>query len=320
VVAYFPSDAGRPRRVLETSAGQVWVARHPATLCWSEAAPLREGQAVSWICEDLPGAGEIHDVAQGPGGELWVATRSAGVLRRAGNGWEPLVGPAGLPSPAVLGLTPSPRGGMWVTGEGLLLRVEAEEAGWRVLESPSAWNGVAAGGAERVLEEEDGTLWVTGATGLLRVPPSARDASRPAPPVLLAGLDPPGGNPNGGGTLVLPRGASLEARFAALSFRDPSLLRYRYRTGGGGPWAETREPVFRLAGLAPGEHELEVTASLDGESWSEEPARLVFRVEGPWHAEGWARALIGAALLVALVVAYRSGKSARRRITRRPRF
>jgi hypothetical protein len=320
VVAYFPSDSGRPLRVLETSAGRVWVARHPTTLCWTEAAPLRGGEVASWICEDLPGAGEIHDLAQGPGGELWVATHSAGVLRSNGSGWETLMDPASLPSPTVLGLTPSPRGGVWVTGEGLLLRVEAGDSRWRVLERPSAWNGVAPGGTERILEEEDGTLWVTGATGLLRIPPGARDAARPAPTVLLARLDPPAGNPGGEETLVLPREASLEARFAALSFRDPALLRYRVRSGPDAPWAETSEPVFRLAGLAPGKHELEVAASLDGESWSEEPARLAFRVEGPWHGKGWARLLIAAALLAALALAYRLGRAGPRRVTRRPRL
>jgi len=93
--------------------------------------------------------------------------------------------------------------------------------------------------------------------------------------------------------LVLPREKNrLELHFSALSFRDPGLLRYRIRTGSqlGDP-EPLGQPSVRLAELAPGDHSVEVTASLDGASWSPDPARFAFRVAYPWYLQAWFLAL-----------------------------
>jgi signal transduction histidine kinase len=95
----------------------------------------------------------------------------------------------------------------------------------------------------------------------------------------------------------------VEIQFAAAALRDPRQLRYRVRLDGV-EWTETREPVLRLAGIAPGPHEIEAVASLDGVTWG--PSRMVqFRVAHPWYANGWALAAGAALLLGTATVAHR---------------
>ena len=73
-----------------------------------------------------------------------------------------------------------------------------------------------------------------------------------------------------------------------LSFRAPALLRYQFRLGEDEAWSEVREPVLHLAGLGAGDHRAEMRASLDGEAWSDPPARLLLSLARPWYARWWA--------------------------------
>jgi len=82
----------------------------------------------------------------------------------------------------------------------------------------------------------------------------------------------------------------LELEFAALSFRDRPLLRFRSRLSGHGEWsAPTRSPVLQFAALSPGAYRAEMAASLDAEHWSEVPAAIEFTVRPPWYRTWWAR-------------------------------
>jgi signal transduction histidine kinase len=95
----------------------------------------------------------------------------------------------------------------------------------------------------------------------------------------------------------------VEIEFAAGALRDPRRVRYRIRLDGV-EWIDTHEPVFRLAGIAPGEHEVEAAASLDGLLWSP-PSEFRFRVRPPWYARGWLIALGATVLVSAGIVAHR---------------
>src|SRR5690606_18353607 len=89
----------------------------------------------------------------------------------------------------------------------------------------------------------------------------------------------------------------LELRFAALSFRDRSLLRYQVRPSDREPWRAAGEPSFRWFDLRPGHHAPGFRASLDGRQWSPQTATIDFRVLPPWYTD-W-RFIAGAAVLLA---------------------
>lgn len=289
--------------VVEDEGGRLWLARG-AEVASADAESLARGGPVAWRVEALPGAEQVNALRLLEGGDLWAATSIAGVWRRHAGRWAEEPASAGLPSLRVYNLERARGGGWWLLADGWIGRVEPRPAasggGWRVLETLSAWQGLPTLQASGLLEDADGGLWIASLRGLVEVPAIARLAPRAVPGVDLVEARADGRSRPLDSTLTLPwRRNDLELRFTAHSFRDPSHLRYQARMLPGGDWMETREPVFHAVDLGSGRHTFEVRASLDGEHWSAEPARLSFAVARPWYLEPWALvalALWGAAL------------------------
>jgi signal transduction histidine kinase len=215
-----------------------------------------------------------------------------------------------LPTQNVLNLIPA-HGAVWVAAFGAVLRVTERPArsdGWEVLEHLTGWHGLPGRGANDVLEEADGTVWLTTARGAMRVPATARRTPHPAPPVALVDARVDTEAVPLERALVLPHQRNrLELRFAALSLRDPSPILYQVRLGPGDPWRDTRGlPSFRWVDLPAGHYRAEVRASADGQTWSAEPAAFQFVVRPPWYREPWAIALFALAAVVALAAIYRA--------------
>jgi signal transduction histidine kinase/ligand-binding sensor domain-containing protein len=293
--------------VLEDGSGRLWASSYDR-VCHASGERIRTGAAGDWTCEPLP-AGSVHlnVILELPGGILWAASTAMGMLRRTENGWDVLPDNRRLPTRSVLNLVPSPRGGIWLVGAGILQRVAPGPAGagWTVLERLSAWHGLPSIGGGDLLEEEDGTIWIATSQGVAHVPASVRTA-QPLPPNMavvearvegeLVPLD---------GELVVPADRNhLELRFAALTFRDPSLVRYQVRLSREDPWVDTEaQPTVTWVDLPPGRHRPQVRATLDGVAWSPRPADLSLHVLPPWFRTGWAIAgfvLITGALLFGL--------------------
>jgi signal transduction histidine kinase len=214
-----------------------------------------------------------------------------------------------LPSSWVHNLVKSPAEGVWVSGHGTLVRVmENAEGpdGWEVLEAPGAWQGIPVIGGGDVLDSADGSLWLATSGGVVHVPSSAR-GSRPDPPrVRLVDIAVDGRRLAIDETPQIPYSKNrLELSFAALSYRDPSLIRYKIRSGPDAPWVESRQPGFRFFDLPPGDYQPEVIASLDGEYWSERPATFRFSVQPPWYLQAWVLALFVLLAAGLMYLAYR---------------
>jgi signal transduction histidine kinase/ligand-binding sensor domain-containing protein len=310
-VESFPYEGGRRVQVvLEDRAGRLWAGSYER-ICHARVEGLRSGDDAHWSCESLPpGTVHLNSLAELPSGTLWAAGHTVGVLGYLDGRWQSLADNATLPARTVLNLVPSPRGGIWLVGSGILRRVEerAGGTGWTVLERPGAWHGLPAVGGTHVLEEDDGTLWVASSQGVIRIPASVRTAE-PIPPrmALVEGrvdgqpvsLDRP---------VVLPAARNrLELRFAALSFRDPARIRYQVRLGPGEDWSDTNgQPFFSWVDLPAGEHRPQVRASLVDGAWSVRPAELRFRVLPRWYRTPWAVALFAIALGAALFALFRA--------------
>lgn len=284
--------------VLEDSRGRLWLARD-GWMCHTANAAGAE-----WVCRALGETGKVTSLVELPGGSIWMSTMKVGVLRRVGDGgWEPVPSSRELPTAAIFGLIPSVGGSVWIMGHGVAQRVVETRDGWEVVERLGPWNGLPAMGGSDLLEEEDGTLWITTAYGVIEVPPTARfsRAGPPAVALIEAAVD---GDPlDAARSFTLPYEQNrLELRFAALSFRDPSLVRYQVRVPGANRWQPTRaDASFRWSDLRPGNYDVQFRASLDGREWSELPATVRFSVHPPWFMQPWAIALF---LLLAGTVAF----------------
>jgi signal transduction histidine kinase len=249
--------------------------------------------------------------AETEAGTLWVATNQGGVWRLGGAGWEPIPGSRALASQLIYNIRPSPSGGMWIVSASTLMRVlEAPDRaeGWRVVETIRRWHGAVLPHGQDLLEEEDGTIWYTGSAGAGRVPAAARRAPIEPPPIALVEARSDGEALPSGGRVELPyRKNRLELRFAALSYRDPSLLRYRVRLGAHAAWSDPIEhPIFQFVDLAPGDYRAEIAATLDGERWSAAPAAFAFTVLRPWYLKPWALGSAAALLAALLYLVYRA--------------
>jgi signal transduction histidine kinase len=300
----------RATAVLRDREGWLWVGVGER-ICRAAVDDVVAGEDPAWTCWAFPGADHFNAFHRTPSGSLWAASPHAGLLRRRDGRWEPLPGASELPSRSVLNLVPSPEGGVWVLGHGILRRVVPEPRtpeGWRVVERLSSWHGLPATGGRDLLEDPDGTLWITTSRGLVRVPARVRRESPSPPPVSLVEARADDRRLDLDRSAELPhRRNRLELRFAALSYRAPSRVRYQVRLHSGSEWSETRfQPVVRWVDLRPGSYRAEVRASLDGTDWSLNPASFAFEVLPPWYLEPrWIVVFVLAGVLVGLL-AYRA--------------
>jgi signal transduction histidine kinase len=239
----------------------------------------------------------------------WIAANN-GIFEFDGEHTRRLPGNHLLTGGILQSLTPTSGGDWWAAGAGALLRVHdcgGCEVGWEVRETPGQWQGLPPNSAMQARELANGELWIAGNRGIWRVPPNARAAPQRAPRVAVVRASIDAVEQRVDAAIELPADAHrLELEFAAPSFRDRTLLRFRSQLAGRGDWsAPSRSPILQFAALAPGSYRAEVAASLDGERWSDPPAMIEFRVLPPWYRTWWAWLLFALAAVATLTWLYR---------------
>lgn len=262
----------------------------------------------------------LNTVARIDARRSWIAANT-GVYEFDGTRATRLPGNAMLAGGVISTLMPATSGDWWAAGPGTLSRIRPCaycRSSWDTLETLGQWQGLPGNSAIRVWETAQGNLWVAGNRGVWRVPAAARAVPTQAPPIrqIRARID--GVDQAPGSTLELqPSAHRLDLEFAALSFRDRTLLHFRSRLDGLGDWsASTRNPLLQFAGLEPGAYRAEMAASLDGKHWSEPAAVVDFRVFPPWYRTGWARLLLLAAVIALATWFYRLRVAALLRVER----
>lgn len=299
-----PADAAHPiTTVYIDRRDRLWITRGDDT-CHTEARAPITGS--SWTCLRIDGGASPAKFVETDAGTLWVVTDHGGVQRLDDAGWSTIPGSLALPSRSLDWARPSPRGGVWVLGAGVFVRVRERgdlAAGWEIVERPGAWQGILSADVRDVHEQPDGDLWVVMNAGVHHVPRAVRDL-RPAPPAIeLLDVTVDGERRPYRAPLALPHDShQIELEFAAPSYRDPRALRYRVRADHDAWSPPTANPSLRFIDLPSGSHHIEVAASLDGERWSASPASFEVEIARPWYLRWWAFAG-AAALLIGLGVA-----------------
>jgi hypothetical protein len=125
--------------------------------------------------------------------------------------------------------------------------------------------GIPTGSVADLIEERDGGLWLAASTGIAHVPASVRFPKLKPPRVQLIDLFINGQRVSSTVAPHVPPGRNqIELRFAVLSYRDRSRLRYQFKLHHNDPWTEAGDnlPLFRFYDLGAGKYTLEIRASL----------------------------------------------------------
>jgi len=299
-------DEVRDQNVVLRRDGRL-VVTAGAIACQARADDVRRGEP-TWRCSELVGQRSFGGLAEASDGRLWAAAVPGGVFRETDAGWERLEATDTLPSPWLNNVRTSGRGGMWLMGHGNLLRVADEGrpgAAFEVLERIGRWQGLVGQSPRDIVEGADGTLWVATERGVERIPRTVARSDLPVPDAHLASARIDGRAVDVGAAADAPAGAAIDLRFAALSYRDPGRVQYRFRAGPGKPWSPPRtRPELLLLEPAAGGHVVEVAASLDGRRWSPSPARFEFTARPPWFRDLRFVVAVAALLLLALAGAW----------------
>jgi len=297
--------------VFEDSKGRLWLTRN-GDICHTRAETIDAGHSVEWFCDTIEGATSISKPIELPDGSLWAGTNMQGVWRYAeGTGWQSIPASRQLVSMSAR-LVPSPSGGVWVLGLATRLRVLPRPdlpEGWQVVEQLSNLQGIPPTSVSDLIEEADGSLWLTAGNGLAHLPASVRYSKLLPPRVKVVALLINGKRVDTSAPPEVPAGHNqIELQFAALSYRDRSLLKYQYRLRSNDEWMDSASnvPVFRFFDLRPGEYSVEVRASLDGVHWTSEPMRLAFTVLPPLYLRWWFIALVVLLLATSFYAAHRT--------------
>ncbi len=280
------------RSILEDAAGRLWLSVYNE-ICSCSADSLARGLAAAWTCDSLLGEHTVRRFTETAGGRIWAAGEYRGVWVLDGDRWRIHPITEDVLSIRIGTFMPSPRGGQWICGTGYYYRVvdaPGESKEYRLLESLGEWQGLETAHGFNVVENQDGSLWVS-ENGVTHIPRVVRDDPLRPPRVAVIGRRANGEPlPSFDAIEISHDDNAIEVHFAALTFRARSHLRYQTKLNGE-PWRETTELSARFVNLPFGRYEFAFRASLDGVKWSPRPASVSISVPRPWYRSYWGYAL-----------------------------
>lgn len=241
----------------------------------------------------------VFNMAEGPGGEIWIAYWEALGLTRLElpPGAAPRVvhfdRRSGLASDSVEFLAVDRAGRTWIlTSRGV------DVLDGTNLEHYGRSDGLVWDSTSAFYEDPDGGFWIGTAKGLARFRPRVRQIPPPPTVVLLHTRLGGRNHPLDLIADVPYSDRTLEVAFAGLAFQKPEETRFRYRLVGleETPTMTSLREV-RYPKLPHGTYTFEVDCESALGGWSRSPARFRFRIHPPWYLTPSA---IVAAVLLAL--------------------
>jgi signal transduction histidine kinase len=248
-------------------------------------------------------------------GEAWVTTSKGAVWLKDGH-TRVLDATNGLPCDSVYGVALDRFGDLWLATQCALVEVpKSDLARWR-LQPKYVPRVVTFGHAygyfgdvdSRIWRSNDGRLWFAGGDELYEIDPTRIFANSLAPPLQIQGLEadqrPYPATPR----TVLPKlTRNLEIDYAALSYVQPDLLKFRYRLiGHDRDWIDvgSRRQAF-YTDLPPGTYRFQVTACNENGVCNDKGASTTIVVPPAWWQTWWFRALCVLTVLALAVAAAR---------------
>ncbi len=282
---------------------------------------LRDGRAQNFSIRDgLPGS-IVTAITQGRGDDIWVGVYDAGLSLFAGGRFR-RVRAAGLPQ-VVDALTVDATGHLWVRGNRGVYRASLQALrrcamASRACTAPIARYGVADGlpsdesageGTPSMWQTASGDLWLATRKGLALAEPRDLPLNTAPPPVLVERftvdtLE----QPLTDGPLRISSGHhSFTFDYAALSYTEPSKVRYRYKLEGfDRDWTDAGARRTAYYTSLPGrKYRFRVIAENNDGVWNDTGAQVRFSVRPAFYLRPWFYALLLVSVCAAVLLAIR---------------
>jgi diguanylate cyclase (GGDEF)-like protein len=254
-------------------------------------AILQDGQMRRLNLGPLDDARYVFGFADDPlAGLVWITTDRGLIAYDLVNNTMKMIGrDQGIPFDKLFQAVLDRQGGLWISGNRGVLRLEREEA-LAVLagkqkavniqlfgESHGMISSQASGGsAHAATLHKDGSVWIATSIGVSRVQPKRLARfSQVIPPVVIEQLMVDGQMQQLNGESVLSAGANrLEIKYAGLGYVMSERLLYRTKlVGFDKNWVNRgTQSVAEYTNLPPGEYLFKVSAAYPGGSWSGDEA------------------------------------------------
>ncbi len=301
---------------LLADAGSLWVAT------WG--GPLRRFDLEREVFETVPRrdaegweqTSPVLDLHRDQRGVLWLGTGDGLSRYSREEGFTHFVPSDGLPGANVYSVLGAGDGLLWLGTNRGLVRLDPDASPEARLRTFAAAEGVVNVEYNRNarLEVSDGRLLFGGLLGITELHPAEIVDNPHAPGVALTEVEVLGEDgprriePYGLERVVMaPSDSAITIGFVALGFTHPSRNRHAYRLEGvDREWVEAgNERHARYTALQPGEYVFRVRAANNDGVWNDEGASLAIEVLPPFWRTWWFRALVLAAIVAGLTVAYR---------------
>jgi ligand-binding sensor domain-containing protein/signal transduction histidine kinase len=253
-------------------------------------------------------------------GALWVGTqnglnrldRATGTFRIYGKG-------DGLPGDVVSCILEERPGTLWMSTNNGIARLQVDTMAFTAFSVADGLPGNDLSGWNACHRAPSGEMVFGGFAGAAVFDPAQATRAEIQPPVAItqvrvAGSVVPAADRSraqeqGGARLEVPSDRNeFVISFAALCFRNPGAVQYRYRLHGlDSTWHEGGSDV-RLASytaVPAGTYRFEVQARTGRSGWTEPGRTLAVTVLPPWWDQGWVKLAVLALLFAASAVVYR---------------
>lgn len=254
------------------------------------------------------------------GAHVWVGGEN-GVALRHGARFLTVSGADGVNFEGVSGMVELDNGDLWLNAGAGLYRIAAEEIAkleaapsYRVrYEKLDSLDGLVGNAPVRypvpsMIRAANGYLWLSTTAGVFRLDPALREPARPAAPVLIRGIGPPGQVHPMQPVMRLPAGTTaLQMDYTALALAMPERVAFRYRLDGvDTEWQQVgaRRAAY-YNNLGPGDYRFSVAATNYNGEWSEQATTLDFSIAPTIPQSLWFRTCCALLVLAACWMLYR---------------
>lgn len=255
-------------------------------------------------------AADIAEIVPGPGAQLLLATRGAGVLvyDTLSQAVTAITLRDGLSGDIGSRIVCDGDSTLWFATNTGLNRIRRKGADWATAEIAAftARDGLGANEINDILLDGD-TMYVATMQGLSVFDKRELHPSGIPPVVHLIDVKVNGKSRPLDAVYELSYQENLVSlTFTGIAFKSADALRFRYHLAGAeGGWQESKDRTVQFVNLAPGTYRFEVLAVNDAGIESVEPATVAIRIRPPFWKAWWFRGLLLVLLIAGIYLFFR---------------